>query len=563
MAFLQQQADVSLQAEGYFLLGIINSELGQFNKASQCFEKALSLAVKSEYLAYYCKCQALLGNSNKANKILLHIDEARSSLLLAFQHDPDGKFADMHDHPVNLHLDAVNQAVTKIRSLVDNEIIPSLSGKGKDYELAKELSSKVGLIDSSGFQRSVSEIKKGNYTEANQVLLQVINPQLKRLKSIAYEYLELITTQASETHDETKASIQSFIITIAIVGLVAVAAILLVATIIIRRINRALERVQVAAKQVAQGDLTLRVNLSGADEFSELSASVDNIVNSFQSVISNMNHSTLQLASSAEESSAVAVQTKQNVVEQQQQTQMVATAIHEFSSTVQEVANSAASAAEASQEAEEATYEGSSVVQQTITQINELNTEIALSSEIIQKLSQQSKEIGTVVDVIDGISEQTNLLALNAAIEAARAGESGRGFAVVADEVRTLAQNAHESSEKIQDLVSDIRAVTDDVIQVMNKSLVSADDSVEGAEKAVVLFSEIRALTDNIKNSNLMVAAAAEEQSQTSSAVSQSLTNIKSGTEAVVASTSHVSVNANTITRLADELEKMVKKMVV
>ncbi|MBA1496029.1 HAMP domain-containing protein, partial [Klebsiella pneumoniae] len=82
------------------------------------------------------------------------------------------------------------------------------------------------------------------------------------------------------------------------------------------RINRALERVQVVAKQVAQGDLTLRVNLSGADEFSELSASVDNIVNSFQSVISNMNHSTLQLASSAEESSAVAVQTKQNVVEQ-------------------------------------------------------------------------------------------------------------------------------------------------------------------------------------------------------------------------------------------------------
>ncbi|QTE87814.1 hypothetical protein [Shewanella algae] len=217
-------------------LGVVSSiSLMDINKAAIKFEELYTQD---------------LGNSNKANKILLHIDEARSSLLLAFQHDPDGKFADMHDHPVNLHLDAVNQAVTKIRSLVDNEIIPSLSGKGKDYELAKELSSKVGLIDSSGFQRSVSEIKKGNYTEANQVLLQVINPQLKRLKSIAYEYLELITTQASETHDETKASIQSFIITIAIVGLVAVAAILLVATIIIRRINRALERVQVAAKQV-------------------------------------------------------------------------------------------------------------------------------------------------------------------------------------------------------------------------------------------------------------------------------------------------------------------------
>lgn len=496
-------------------LGVVSSiSLMDINKA----------AIKFEEL--YTQDLGNLGNSNKANKILLHIDEARSSLLLAFQHDPDGKFADMHDHPVNLHLDAVNQAVTKIRSLVDNEIIPSLSGKGKDYELAKELSSKVGLIDSSGFQRSVSEIKKGNYTEANQVLLQVINPQLKRLKSIAYEYLELITTQASETHDETKASIQSFIITIAIVGLVAVAAILLVATIIIRRINRALERVQVAAKQVAQGDLTLRVNLSGADEFSELSASVDNIVNSFQSVISNMNHSTLQLASSAEESSAVAVQTKQNVVEQQQQTQMVATAIHEFSSTVQEVANSAASAAEASQEAEEATYEGSSVVQQTITQINELNTEIALSLEIIQKLSQQSKEIGTVVDVIDGISEQTNLLALNAAIEAARVGEAGRGFAVVADEVRSLASRTQDSTVEIKAMIQSLQESSADSMQRMEKGTNQVQLTAEMAEQAGISLERIAASVARINNMNTQIAAAAEQQSTVINEINQNVTTI-------------------------------------
>ncbi|EKF9172850.1 methyl-accepting chemotaxis protein [Vibrio cholerae] len=493
-------------------LGVVSSiSLMDINKAAIKFEELYTQD---------------LGNSNKANKILLHIDEARSSLLLAFQHDPDGKFADMHDHPVNLHLDAVNQAVTKIRSLVDNEIIPSLSGKGKDFELAKELSSKVGLIDSSGFQRSVSEIKKGNYTEANQVLLQVINPQLKRLKSIAYEYLELITTQASETHDETKASIQSFIITIAIVGLVAVAAILLVATIIIRRINRALERVQVAAKQVAQGDLTLRVNLSGADEFSELSASVDNIVNSFQSVISNMNHSTLQLASSAEESSAVAVQTKQNVVEQQQQTQMVATAIHEFSSTVQEVANSAASAAEASQEAEEATYEGSSVVQQTITQINELNTEIALSLEIIQKLSQQSKEIGTVVDVIDGISEQTNLLALNAAIEAARVGEAGRGFAVVADEVRSLASRTQDSTVEIKAMIQSLQESSADSMQRMEKGTNQVQLTAEMAEQAGISLERIAASVARINNMNTQIAAAAEQQSTVINEINQNVTTI-------------------------------------
>jgi tetratricopeptide (TPR) repeat protein len=74
VAFIQQHSDTSLQAEGYFLLGIINSEIGQFNKASQCFEKALSLNVKPEYLAYYCKCQALLGNSNQALEAADNID---------------------------------------------------------------------------------------------------------------------------------------------------------------------------------------------------------------------------------------------------------------------------------------------------------------------------------------------------------------------------------------------------------------------------------------------------------------------------------------------------------
>ncbi|WP_117090096.1 methyl-accepting chemotaxis protein [Klebsiella pneumoniae] len=300
----------------------------------------------------------------------------------------------------------------------------------------------------------------------------------------------------------------------------------MVATIIIRRINRALERVQVVAKQVAQGDLTLRVNLSGADEFSELSASVDNIVNSFQSVISNMNHSTLQLASSAEESSAVAVQTKQNVVEQQQQTQMVATAIHEFSSTVQEVANSAASAAEASQEAEEATYEGSSVVQQTITQINELNTEIALSLEIIQKLSQQSKEIGTVVDVIDGISEQTNLLALNAAIEAARVGEAGRGFAVVADEVRSLASRTQDSTVEIKAMIQSLQESSADSMQRMEKGTNQVQLTAEMAEQAGISLERIAASVARINNMNTQIAAAAEQQSTVINEINQNVTTI-------------------------------------
>jgi len=155
-----------------------------------------------------------------------------------------------------------------------------------------------------------------------------------------------------------------------------------------------------------------------------------------------------QLASAAEENAAVSQQTQRNVHDQQQQTQLIATAIHQMNATVKEVAQSAAAAAEASQQADEAAVNGQGVVQENIRMIEPLAEEMVKATEAMHQFGRLADEIGSVVDVM-----QTNLLVLNAAIEAARAGEQERGFAMVADEVRTLAKRPQDSTEEIQQMI--------------------------------------------------------------------------------------------------------------
>jgi methyl-accepting chemotaxis protein len=85
--------------------------------------------------------------------------------------------------------------------------------------------------------------------------------------------------------------------------------------------------------------------------------------------------------------------------------------------------------------------------------IEGLAIDIEQAAAVVRELEQDSENIGSVLDVIQGIAEQINLLALNAAIEAARAGKQGRGFAVVADEVITLASRTQDSTQQIQAII--------------------------------------------------------------------------------------------------------------
>lgn len=331
-------------------------------------------------------------------------------------------------------------------------------------------------------------------------------------------------------------------------------------TLIIRRMNHAVTQLENTADAIANGDLTRRIELGGDDEFSHIATTVDKIAAGFQQAIENTLLSTVKLASSAEENSVVSTQTQRNVVEQQQQTQLIATAINELTATVREVAQSAAAAEIASREADSAAVNGQSVVVESISMIETLSLEMEQVTESMKLLGRHSDEIGGVVDVIQGISEQTNLLALNAAIEAARAGEQGRGFAVVADEVRTLAKRTQDATEEIQQMIQRIQQGSRDSMVMMERGTEQAQVSVEKSRQAGDVLRQIIASVEQINAMNTQIATASEQQSSVTEEINQNIINISDISDQTAAGAEQSNVATRELASLAETMRLEVER---
>ncbi|MEH0373362.1 methyl-accepting chemotaxis protein [Vibrio mimicus] len=495
----------------------------------------------------------------RAGRILDDLGSARSQLLLAFQHDPSSKYAHMHDHPIDRHMEGIEASLTDLHHIVDNEILATeLDAQEKAVILA--LKEKLDQVTKDGFEPALMQIKAKNYDAANLILLQKINPLYGDIKQAAEAFLEIQIKEGKANFSASEYDIRQFIWSVGLLGALALIVTTTLALLIAKRVNNAVHQLADSATNIADGDLTQRIPVTGSDEFSDIAEYVNRIVSSFQHIISNNRHSISALASAAEQNASVAMQTKQNIVEQQSQTQQIATAIHQFTATVHEVAQSAGLAAEASEEAEQAAAQGRIVVNENIAMIEGLSNDLQQMLEAMQLLAKDSEDIGSVVDVIQSISEQTNLLALNAAIEAARAGEQGRGFAVVADEVRTLASRTQESTKQILQTVQRLQQSSRDSTQMIEQGVDSASKAVEKARLAGTALSQISANVDRISNMNTQIATASEEQSAVTEEINKNISAISEISNQTAVGAQQSSEATLELARLADNMQQEVAR---
>lgn len=296
-----------------------------------------------------------------------------------------------------------------------------------------------------------------------------------------------------------------------------------------------------------EGDLTKRLHYTSKNELGELVRWFNLFLDKLQPTIQKIRSATVETRSTASRSNQIAKETSMGMQSQLREIEQVATASQEMSATAHEVAASAARAANAAQGADESAKNGLQAIARSTQDITGLVETLSAAMTEARSLSENSEEIGSVLEVIRSIAQQTNLLALNAAIEAARAGESGRGFAVVADEVRNLAMRTQESIEQIREVIERLQSGTEGVVNSMQSSYSKAEMSHETIQATARSFGTISEAISVISEMNLQIAAAAEEQSAVAEDVNRNITNIRQVTD-------ELSVSATETAAISDHL---------
>ncbi|WP_160053396.1 methyl-accepting chemotaxis protein [Shewanella litoralis] len=396
---------------------------------------------------------------------------------------------------------------------------------------------------------------------ATEHLLVTVSPLysewLKRInKLIDYQEAQ-IQQQVSAAREQTS-SFQSVMLIVTAMALLIGSVVALTSVKRLRNIiGGEPEYAADVIQQIARGDLTVKFSVDSSHSI--LSAVQDLTVN-LTEITQNSMRTANKLLAASKALYQTAQQNEHLINNQKLATDNGAAAINQMSSTVNEVANHTNDAALLSQTATNEFNAGQLEVTQTQNDIDALAAKVSEAADIIHLLSKDSKEIGTVLDVIQGIAEQTNLLALNAAIEAARAGEQGRGFAVVADEVRNLAQRTQESTQQIQAVIESMSTSSAKAVTVMNEGQEQANSSVGQAKRAGESLTAINLSVSKISDMNTQIATAAEQQSVVAAEINQNFIQITNSALLAQQEASKITAASHQLEALAQSLELNVKQ---
>ncbi len=341
-----------------------------------------------------------------------------------------------------------------------------------------------------------------------------------------------------------------------------------------------------ALQQLAQGDLTVAIDIEDGDEdtqkayegfhtihmavrqfkdsISDLLREVNNSVNMVSSTSQELASSAEEMNASTEQVSSAIQQISKGAQNQAAQVDETAKAMASVTKTVEEAVKRSMNASESARATNQRANAGVTTVENTIKKMQEIQKVVIESAKVIESLGKRSEEIGEIVSVITNISDQTNLLALNAAIEAARAGEQGRGFAVVAEEVKNLAEDSREAAERISKMIKEVQNETGRAVEAMQRGTKETAEGMEHVEVTGKAFREISQMAGSFEESmnTLQTEMLAQKEGATKAAkavdsIASVAEETASASEESAASTEELTASMEDMTARAQALSEM------
>lgn len=443
-------------------------------------------------------------------------------------------------------------------SFLDMDAVPDFIRQYLDTAIEALEKYQASVSDLLLHQSAMNRIK----TEQLDVLGPEITQLARDLEEKIFVALEAVADEAeSETDTALRFTLAAFITSV-VLGLVVA---FLFSRMMAASVKRARSEILGYLEDIGnnRGNISTRLTKGRPDEIGDFISAVNSFLETLEDIISKIATASRGLSNESESLSGITDRTTTNSEQQRDQITQVSAAMQEMVSTSDEIASNTNDTDESARQAAQLADTGQATVTNAIESVTRLAEQVETGSKRIQRLEQESGEIGGVLEVIQSIAGQTNLLALNAAIEAARAGEAGRGFSVVADEVRGLAKRVQDSTVDIERIVSNLQSGAAGAVVDMSKARQMAEEASEEAGKSGTALSDILAAVNRIVDMTTQIASATEQQRATAAEMTQNVEASSGAIDELTGDITHVNNSSKVLAGMAEEMDSLVRRFQV
>ena len=374
--------------------------------------------------------------------------------------------------------------------------------------------------------------------------------QYKKLQALMTMSEQLLVQRINTLHSNSMQAL--WLLSIMLVIIMLAISYLLVG--IYQSLSDSVNKINLAAERLGNGDFSLEITSSAKDELGDITRRFSQMQRKIHDLLLNVDSEVSVLKLAATNINTLTEVMERNIAQQQQDTHQVVSSINQVNDSVQVISSNTTDAKALTEQACASVNEGEQVINDTASVITAISSQVHNSAEVINELAVHSSEIGKFVNVIREIADQTNLLALNAAIEAARAGEQGRGFAVVADEVRTLASRTQDSTSEIQRIIEQLQSGTGRSVEAMKNGVEQAEQGVEKTAQVAETFHQVSQNVTEIVAATTEIFNAVEQQRSMVVGITGNTHDIAESTDNLLQSAADAASAGANISQLAEDL---------